>query len=209
MEFSNNLIKLRKQKGLSQEGLAEKIGVSRQAISKWENQESYPDLPKLISLSQVLECSLDELCGKTKEINSNSKVSSKKTMPKYLLIALLIGSFLLGNIFSNFNSNPLPESVKISGLEFLSRRYSLDITFMSDCTSDNYTYETVFTSNYQDTVKSTLECKDGVCKGNVQLTPNYEYYASLIIRKGNKEKVIPIAEKVEYYEDYASWKSLY
>jgi len=44
MNFSDKLQKLRKQKGLSQEELAEECGVSRQAISKWESDQSMPEL---------------------------------------------------------------------------------------------------------------------------------------------------------------------
>jgi len=66
IQFANRLVALRKEKGLSQEELAEKIGVSRQAISKWENGESAPDTDNLISLADVYGISLDELLGKEK-----------------------------------------------------------------------------------------------------------------------------------------------
>lgn len=62
MDFSNRIINARKEKGLSQEALAELIGVSRQAVSKWETGEAKPDMDKLISLSVVLERSIDYLC---------------------------------------------------------------------------------------------------------------------------------------------------
>lgn len=59
--LSDNLIQLRRKSGLSQEQLAEKIGVSRQAISKWECGQSTPDLDKLMLLSELFNVSLDEL----------------------------------------------------------------------------------------------------------------------------------------------------
>ena len=65
--MENNLgIKLqeiRKQNKLSQEALAEKLGVSRQAISKWERGESAPDTENLIALSRIYGVSIDELLG--------------------------------------------------------------------------------------------------------------------------------------------------
>lgn len=61
MEFHKNLYELRKQKGFSQEELAEKINVSRQTISKWEIGSSTPEMEKLIMLSEVFEISLDQL----------------------------------------------------------------------------------------------------------------------------------------------------
>ena len=57
----NNLYKLRKLKGLSQEEFAEQIRVSRQAISKWERGEAYPDTENLITISNVFGVSIDAL----------------------------------------------------------------------------------------------------------------------------------------------------
>ena len=61
MEFYNKLYNLRKQKGLSQEELANRLNVSRQTISKWEVGDSTPDMEKLIAISDLFEISLDEL----------------------------------------------------------------------------------------------------------------------------------------------------
>lgn len=52
---------LRKRNGLSQEGLAEKLGISRQAVSKWESGQSIPDLNKLIKLSELYNVTIDSL----------------------------------------------------------------------------------------------------------------------------------------------------
>ena len=54
VEIANKLVNLRKQMGLSQEELASKIGVSRQAVSKWERSESSPDTDNLIALSKIV-----------------------------------------------------------------------------------------------------------------------------------------------------------
>ena len=61
MDFHNKLYNLRKQKGLSQEELANRLNVSRQTISKWEVGDSTPDMEKLIAISDMFEISLDEL----------------------------------------------------------------------------------------------------------------------------------------------------
>lgn len=61
MSFADNLQSIRKEKQLSQEELAEKIGVSRQAVSKWEQGSGYPETEKLLVLSQELHVSLDYL----------------------------------------------------------------------------------------------------------------------------------------------------
>ena len=61
VEIAQRLAKRRKETGLSQEALAEKIGVSRQAVSKWERSESSPDTDNLISLAKLYGVSLDDL----------------------------------------------------------------------------------------------------------------------------------------------------
>ncbi len=61
MELNEKLLLLRKNKKLSQESLAEQIGVSRQAVAKWESAQSFPDVEKLISLSDYYKISIDKL----------------------------------------------------------------------------------------------------------------------------------------------------
>ena len=61
MEFGNKLYELRKEKGLSQEELANHLEVTRQTVSKWELGDSTPDLDKLVLLAELFEISLDEL----------------------------------------------------------------------------------------------------------------------------------------------------
>ena len=63
MSFGKNLQMLRKKNQLSQEGLAEMLGVSRQAVSKWELGEGYPEVDKLLILAKKLNVSLDSLLG--------------------------------------------------------------------------------------------------------------------------------------------------
>ena len=61
MEFNNKLYELRKQKGFSQEELANRLNVSRQTVSKWEVGDSTPDMEKLVAMSDLFGISLDEL----------------------------------------------------------------------------------------------------------------------------------------------------
>lgn len=60
-ELSNNIQRLRKAKGLTQDNLAEKLGVSSQAVSKWENGISFPDISLLPKLADLFEVSMDDL----------------------------------------------------------------------------------------------------------------------------------------------------
>ncbi len=68
IEIANRLVHLRKSNGLSQEALAEKLGISRQAVSKWERAEASPDTDNLILLARLYKVSLDELLQTEDEI---------------------------------------------------------------------------------------------------------------------------------------------
>jgi len=61
MTFAERLKELRKQSGLSQEKLAEKLGVSRQAVTKWERDTGVPDIDNIMAISKLFDVSMDEL----------------------------------------------------------------------------------------------------------------------------------------------------
>ena len=75
--LGENLAKYRKKAGYSQEELADKLGVSRQAVSKWERGEASPDTENLIALSRLYGVTLDELVNKESS-ESETKTSEKK-----------------------------------------------------------------------------------------------------------------------------------
>lgn len=77
MNFNEKIITLRKQLGLSQEQLGEKVNVSRQTVSKWELGETKPEFDKLILLSELFDISIDDLVNSKKnpnDINKKNKV---------------------------------------------------------------------------------------------------------------------------------------
>ena len=65
--FHDNLVTLRKLKNMTQEDIAEKIGVSRQSVAKWETGETVPDLDKCKILAEIFEVSLDDLANYVSE----------------------------------------------------------------------------------------------------------------------------------------------
>lgn len=78
IETANRLYELRKRHNLSQEELAEKLGVSRQAVSKWERSEASPDTDNLIALAKIYDLSLDELIYGEKEHKEETKSEPKE-----------------------------------------------------------------------------------------------------------------------------------
>ena len=97
MELGNKIKYYRGEKEFSQEELAERVYVSRQTISNWENNKSYPDINSIVLLSEVFEISIDNLIKgdveqMKKEINSEEvkKLNFYATMGGILMLAALI-----------------------------------------------------------------------------------------------------------------------
>jgi len=118
IKLADRLVTLRKENKLSQEALAEKLGLSRQAISKWERAEASPDTDNLIALATLYGITLDQLLG-NEEVKENKNAEHKKEKKplnptqikgKKLFLALpfvvigaivlyLLGGFALGGLW--------------------------------------------------------------------------------------------------------------
>ena len=83
MRFCDKLPKLRKENNLSQEQLADRLGVSRQAISKWESGSSYPDMDKMIQICGVLNCTLEDLLDDGTIKGNGKQVTNKNNLNTY------------------------------------------------------------------------------------------------------------------------------
>lgn len=95
---ANKLVSLRKSFGLSQEGLAEKLGISRQAISKWERAESAPDMDNLIALAGLYSMSVDDILNADIEVHQKEVVDTKK--PKDFYINKMLPSLIIGTMIA-------------------------------------------------------------------------------------------------------------
>lgn len=99
MEIGNKIMELRKKNGLSQEELAEKVGVARQTISKWELGETSPDLKQSKELSKIFKVSLDELVDNDIKDVLVEKTSNVEILAGLILkILKIIGCFILSFI---------------------------------------------------------------------------------------------------------------
>lgn len=73
MNIADRIKCLRKNKGLSQEELADKVGVSRQAVSKWESEQSTPDIEKIIIMSELFEVTTDYILKGIEPVSMTNK----------------------------------------------------------------------------------------------------------------------------------------
>lgn len=150
MEFRDMLVKARKEKGYNQEELAERIGVSRQAVSKWETGDAQPALAQLIALADALDISLDVLCGRVESTpdpvatasaapgGSGSSPVNHRARRRQLVLRLLFG-ILVGSVLTFGISglvgpnvergeeaaakNQLPDTLEVTGLYFYGSTY--------------------------------------------------------------------------------------
>lgn len=104
MTLGQRIQELRKQKGLSQEQLGELLGVSRQAVSRWEMDGAVPEVDKLITLSRIFGVDLNDLLQVEQHHDPASlqeEISSSKTSPSLLRLGagILGGALLLSNVF--------------------------------------------------------------------------------------------------------------
>lgn len=100
MIFSEKLLEQRKQHNMSQEKLAEALNLSRQAISKWESGQNYPDIENLILLSELFGVTIDELVKDNVEIQGKDVKKEIVDSSKYIVVGMSIGmalAFITGN----------------------------------------------------------------------------------------------------------------
>ena len=114
MTIADRIQSLRKAKGMSQEELADAAGVSRQAVSKWESEQSIPDIDKIVILSEIFDVTTDYILKGIEPVETNdhktmadvidqkvlTQKNSKraKTILKWVLIGL--GAIMLVDVIS-------------------------------------------------------------------------------------------------------------
>lgn len=150
MTFKDNLLRLRKEHNLSQEELAEKLGVSRQAISKWETGTATPELSNLNALCGLFGVTPNELLGYERKAVSEENVPSERKTQWWkviliiacLLILSFVGKAMFLGLFT-FDPDNLNVSSEQSGPELL-----FDAEFVSidsaGCSGNVHTLRLVF-----------------------------------------------------------------
>lgn len=79
MKFNEKIVKLRKLKGLTQDEFASAVGVSRQAVYKWESGQSYPEVAKLLEIKLLFNVSIDDLLDESYEVTLPEKPKRKRS----------------------------------------------------------------------------------------------------------------------------------
>ena len=170
MKFDERLMSLRKAKGWSQEELANKIGVSRQTISKWESFQTIPDMNKLMELSKIFEISVDELINeenkeeKENKVNIFTKINLKPTNILLIIACILIfiGLIIIILLYKHRNSNKLyvDDIIMITYSRtmienvYVTEIYSFDEN--EQCIGSNFYVSVINNSDYDNIVKDII-----------------------------------------------------
>lgn len=121
MEFNEKLQELRKQKGLTQEQLAEQLYVSRTAISKWESGRGYPSIDSLKEISRFFAVSLDELLSSEEIITVAQEENRQKIYHFRDLVFGLLDCSIAMFLFLPFFGQAEGDTIKVVSLMALNR----------------------------------------------------------------------------------------
>lgn len=178
MTTGEKLSKLRKENNYTQEKLAEILGVSRQAISKWESDGAFPETEKLIQLAKLYDCSIDYLIRNDQRIGNNEakavvdknsvsdfKKEANQSLKKYLLINLptcsysVLGLLVMMLVFlmpiALAEVNVSPDNIFGGSDFFFGDSFHFPTQsfpseeFTQTCTVEFNVYDIVFSSNYK------------------------------------------------------------
>ena len=143
MEIGKKILDLRKKYGLSQEELAEKIGVARQTISKWELGETSPDLKQAKEISRIFNVSLDELTDNNiKDILVEKTSNTEKLaglilkLMKFTIIFIIVLPILLVGLRIIFKNIYVHNAGRL-----------MNVSIQCNLHDDNYSYEFVYYEN--------------------------------------------------------------
>lgn len=227
MTFHEYLARRRKALGLSQEELAAQIGVSRQAVSKWETGDVVPDLNRLLALAEALDTSLDALCGREAAETPTAALAKPDAPPKkhrWLLPALwgfLAGCLLMGGLWAWtwWNVVPaeeaaaestLPDTFVVSGAGFSGvSDGTVAYQFTPSAAGAGYTYQITFTDPEGKSAVFEAPYSGGVCAGTAALESGWlGYTVTVSVSDGTGSRSAAVAKNLNLSAGSASWLPL-
>lgn len=227
MTFHEYLARRRKALGLSQEELAAQIGVSRQAVSKWETGDVVPDLNRLLALAEALDTSLDALCGREAAETPTAALAEPDAPPKkhrWLLPALcgfLAGCLLTGGLWAwtwrnvvpaeeAATASTLPDTFVVSGVGFSGvSDGTVAYQFTPSAAGAGYTYQITFTDPEGKSAVFEAPYSGGVCAGTAALESGWlGYTVTVSVSDGAGSRSAAVARELKFSQGSAGWVPL-
>ena len=223
MELKDILVQERKKRGWSQEELAARVQVSRQAVSKWETGDALPDLLKLLALADALRLSLDALCGREAPSEAVSPApetpapASKYRWVWPILCGVLAVCLLVCGVWmwSRRNTVPaeaaqaastLPDTLTVSGVNFIGEDDDrVSFRCVPSVVSEEYTYQITFADFGGPPQTFDVSPSGGVCAGTVSVTGGGAFDVALVISSGAESRTVMLATGLGFHKSGASW----
>ena len=216
MLFHEKLIQRRKERGMTQEELADRLSVSRQTVSKWENGDCMPDADKFIRLSDILEISLDELAGREVEVEPIVLPAPEVPLPgkklRRLLAAaaacLLIGlaCFCLGRYafpasapVEAAQTAALPETLTVRGFSMTGK----EARFTANAGFDGTVF--LYRTDFPDPIKLPALYKDGVYTVSNVPAGSFERMVLVLSAGGQERSALVVEQLTVDAEGGAGW----
>lgn len=223
MTFAERLLLRRKELGLSQEALAERLQVSRQAVSRWETGDAMPDMGKLLLLADVLDCSLDELCGRERETAPASGSAAETGHRRkrswllpgvFLVLGLLTGAIGTGICMERNTARAeestaasvLPDTFTVTGVRFTGQSSAVAYRFIPSITDADCTYQITFTDTKGDYRIFDAVCSGGICSGTAGLSSYDVFQVTVTVRNGSSSRSTAVAVDLVFADGSASWR---
>ena len=125
MKLAEKIMTLRKQRGWSQEELAQQLSVSRQSVSKWESGASVPDLDKILKMSEIFGVSTDTLLKEEMELNERKTTFEDLQNEQMKTDTSGMTNFVVIKIARSSNLEKIHEVKKFQRIMFLCRRQGI------------------------------------------------------------------------------------
>ena len=222
MSFQENLIRARKARGMTQEELAARLSISRQAVSKWETGESLPDLYKLAALADELGVSTDELCGREpaalcgEEIRRIAKQNRSLRYVVGILVLICGVLTMLSGYRSLQNSKapsneittpaPLPDTITISGLTLDIDGIALVFRFVPSVSGEGYEWSASCAPDNNGLISVETTTDGGICTVRLLNVSQYDGVTlSATVTNGAESRSVCLATDIRVGENSISW----
>ncbi len=202
------LKKLRKDNNLTQAELADKLGVTYQAVSKWETGKNIPDIAILQEISKIFDVNVDEIISGEK----TKKTSKKDRIALIIIFSLVIVALIVIIILSMNRSTDTSiseieakcEKFKVSGtLVYSKDKTYIHIPVITFCESDDTVYDKIEYVLYEKIDDTTIKISGGE---NVENTTLKDYLENLKIHADNYKNVCSNLDKLEIYLEISATK---
>ncbi|MGN0627630.1 MAG: helix-turn-helix domain-containing protein [Oscillospiraceae bacterium] len=220
MELYEQISKIRKQKEISQEELAEKVGVSRQAVSKWENGTAQPEMANVAKLCEILGVTPNELLGYDGKPAPEAKKQNGKRAAFAAVAAVLL--FLLGGVFGWLIKPEVKESgesfkdysdFELAGVNFLpvetSGNYvTVEVEFTPSVADESVKYSIIAAPYGMDRKVYSAELKDGgKYFGRIKLYEGEQVDLFIRLEAGGRAYYKKVASKLEASGGGLGWEN--